>query len=65
MNYDIGINAGKVYKVLSEKGELSLAKLKTETKLEPFALHSAIGWLARENKLHFSAKGKSIIINLK
>ena len=37
----IGSNAGKVWRILNEKGELSM--------FEDVAL--AIGWLARENKI--------------
>ena len=46
-----GENAGKVWEALNTKGPLSETKLLTMTLLDERELQSAIGWLARENKI--------------
>ncbi|MBN1280734.1 MAG: winged helix-turn-helix domain-containing protein [Candidatus Thermoplasmatota archaeon] len=46
-----GLNAGKVWQVLNEKGPLSETKLVNTTLLNEQQLRTAIGWLARENKI--------------
>jgi len=46
-----GENAGKVWEALNCKGPLSETKLLTTTLLDERELQSAIGWLARENKI--------------
>lgn len=47
----IGSNAGKVWRILNEKGELSMFALCHELGLTFEDLALAIGWLARENKI--------------
>ena len=46
-----GTNAGKIYEILNEKGKLQKEKIINLTSLNDKDLHSAIGWLARENKI--------------
>ncbi len=46
-----GINAGKIWTVLDEKGSLNEEDLISTTKLKENDLHIGIGWLARENKI--------------
>ena len=47
----IGSNAGKVWRILYEKGELSMFTLCHELGLTFEDVAIAIGWLARENKI--------------
>ncbi len=47
----IGSNAGKVWRILNEKGELSMFALCHELGLTFEDVALAIGWLARENKI--------------
>ena len=47
----IGLNAGKVWRILNEKGELSMFDLCRELVLTFEDVALAIGWLARENKI--------------
>ena len=47
----IGSNAGKVWRILNEKGELSMFTLCHELGLTFEDVAIAIGWLARENKI--------------
>lgn len=56
--YGIGETAGKIYKVLDQKGEMTLAKLLREVGASEALFNQAIGWLARENNINFSKTGK-------
>ena len=49
----IGLNAGKVWRILNEKGELSMFDLCRELSLTFEDVALAIGWLAREDKIIF------------
>jgi hypothetical protein len=62
--YGIGETAGKIYKVLEKKGEMTLAKLFSEVKSDEALFNQAVGWLARENNINFSKIGKSIKVSL-
>jgi hypothetical protein len=64
MQFEIGEMAGKVWRLLDSKGALSLTEIKSEFLSQDFLVISAIGWLARENKISIAAKGKSFIISL-
>ncbi|HVQ01387.1 MAG TPA: winged helix-turn-helix domain-containing protein [Candidatus Thermoplasmatota archaeon] len=47
-----GRNAGEVWKALSTLGPLPETDLKETTKLQDDEFYTAIGWLARENKIN-------------
>ncbi|MDH7518021.1 MAG: winged helix-turn-helix domain-containing protein [Candidatus Thermoplasmatota archaeon] len=47
----IGTNAGKVWNVLSKQKEADISAIAKLTKLQPKDAYSALGWLARENKI--------------
>ena len=49
----IGFNAGKLYKFIEENREVKLTVLKKTTKMDIKDMYLALGWLARENKIHF------------
>lgn len=53
IKHDIGINAGIIWQLLSEKGTLSLKEIEYFTKFKEPILMLALGWLARENKISF------------
>lgn len=55
-----GTYAGTVWHVLSTKGELSEEKLRSLTALHDEELYTAIGWLARENKICQQPQGYRI-----
>ena len=66
MEYEIGMTAGQVYQFLAPNGPATRAQIKKGVKdAKSEAVDMAIGWLAREDKLKFQAKGKSVIISLK
>lgn len=54
MQNEIGETAGKIWRYLNEKGEVSLNKLKLGIKANDRIFYMGIGWLARENKLKFT-----------
>lgn len=55
----MGLNAGKVWQTLSQKGGMNIESLKMETKLNLWELGLAIGWLMRENKVIFVDRGEA------
>lgn len=61
----IGSAAGKVWRVLAEKGEESLAGLKRAVDLPGDVVLAAVGWLAREDKLEFAMKGRTVVVALR
>ena len=64
-NTRIGSNAGKVWRILNEKGELSMYMLccATSFTFEDAAL--AIGWLAREGKITLRRKDNMAFLSAK
>ncbi|MGB5872692.1 MAG: winged helix-turn-helix domain-containing protein [Bacteroidota bacterium] len=65
MNDEIGNAAGLVWKTLNREGKVTLARLRQRTGLSVELVNRAIGWLAREDKLNFEKKARSITISLK
>ena len=63
-NTRIGLNAGKVWRILNEKGELSLFELCRELGLTFEEVAVAIGWLARENKISFREKDNMLFVKI-
>jgi len=61
----IGRNAGLVWKALNSNGPATIASLKKSQNLSEVEVQRAIGWLAREDKVFFDQKGKSVLIGLK
>lgn len=62
---DIGHTAGKVWKALHTNGEMSVAALKKELTAKDARVDWAIGWLAREGKLHFRKEKNVLKVSLK
>ena len=61
----VGDNAGKIWRLLNDKGELTFTQIKKELKGKNEELYMSIGWLLRENviscreeddKLYYSSK---------
>ena len=50
-NLSIGVNAGKVWHLLNEKGELSTFEMCRELNLTFEEVALALGWLSREDKI--------------
>ena len=63
-NTRIGLNAGKVWRILNEKGELSMFELCRELGLTFEEVAVAIGWVARENKISFREKDNMLFVKI-
>lgn len=48
---EFGKNAGEIWKTLNTLGPLTETRLKETARLQDDAFYSAVGWLARENKI--------------
>ena len=49
---EYGRNAGKIWEALNTNGSLTQTKIIMNTKLNNDEFYSAVGWLARENKIN-------------
>ena len=61
---DIGINAGAIWLLLSDKGKLSLNEIIEFTNYKEYYILLALGWLSRENKISFSDKKGVLYVEL-
>ncbi len=61
----VGETAGEIWKVLSLKGPLSLAKLAKEVDGPRDLIMQGIGWLAREDKVTIEEELRSRVVSLK
>ena len=61
----IGTNAGLVWNALDKLGKMDPKALKKATKLRTDKeLYAAIGWLAKEGKLHFEERDVELYLEL-
>lgn len=51
--HEIGLNAGKIWQLLSNNEKWSYDRLKRESGLRDIELGAALGWLAREDNIEF------------
>ncbi|MDR1552242.1 MAG: winged helix-turn-helix domain-containing protein [Prevotellaceae bacterium] len=61
---DIGINAGVIWRLLSDKGALSIRDIGEFTHCNEMFLFLALGWLAREDKIRFYEKEGALYVKL-
>ena len=52
-----GDNAGRVWAILNEKGPLRQKEIQDKSRLNNIDFHTAVGWLARENKISKDSEG--------
>lgn len=65
MNKDeIGLNAGKIWQLLSNYAKWSYGTLKRKSGLKDKELGAAIGWLARENKIELYQEDDELYVSL-
>ena len=64
LSYEIGENAGKLWKFLNLKGQSDFSTLIKSVELKNEEMFSAIGWLSRENKIKLSYKDKQLLFSL-
>lgn len=65
MSDSIGDVAGKIWEYLNENGSTSATKITKETEISKNEAQRAIGWLAKEDKLIFTMKGRTELLSLK
>jgi len=61
----IGETAGLVWKILSENGPLSMAKLVKAVGGPRDVVMQALGWLAREDKIQIEEDGRTRKVSLR
>ena len=61
----IGSAAGDLWKLLAEQGPIPFRDLAKSLDEDRDLVAMAVGWLARENKLGFKAKGNDLVLALK
>jgi len=65
MIFTIGETAGEIWKLLKEEGPLSISTIQKKVNKSGNIVLMGIGWLAKEDKLLFTPKNRSTLINLK
>ena len=63
--HEIGKAAGDIWQVLHKEGEVTLAKLRKSVPAQEEVFLMALGWLAREDQLDFTRRGRSVRITLR
>ena len=61
---EIGLNAGKVWQLLSDHASWSFNSLKRKSGLKDKELGAAIGWLAREDKIEIHQEEDELYVSL-
>jgi len=61
----IGETAGGVWKLLADRGPLSLAKLAREMDVPRDVVMQAVGWLAREDKVRIEEESRTRVVYLR
>ena len=64
MKKEIISAAGKIWKLLSERGDLNIESLPRLLKIKSVIVYQAIGWLAREDKVKYAKKGDKQFLKL-
>jgi hypothetical protein len=65
LSHEVGITAGKVWHALSSEGPLTMAELKKRVDGQGDLVPLAIGWLAREDKIHIKPDKRTLRVQLK
>lgn len=61
---EIGLNAGKVWQLLSNNQKWTYAQLREESGLSDIDLGAALGWLGREDKIEFEQEEQRLYVFL-
>jgi Winged helix-turn-helix domain (DUF2582) len=65
MEAEIGDAAGRIWQYLDKHGGTSLGHLPHRVRIPPRVTAMAVGWLAREGKLNFVRKGRTMRVELR
>jgi hypothetical protein len=61
----IGEKAGKIWRLIDSKGQVDMSSIVKKTQIKIQDAYSALGWLAREDKIKTNCKNKQIRFQLK
>ncbi|WP_294586147.1 winged helix-turn-helix domain-containing protein [uncultured Bacteroides sp.] len=61
---EIGLNAGKIWQLLSNNAKWDYGTLKKKSGLKDKELGAALGWLAREDKIEMYDEEEELYISL-
>jgi len=65
MQDSIGNAAGQIWRLLANsKDQINITDLPKKTKLPAQTAYQGLGWLAREGKVRYEKRGRSIYISL-
>lgn len=64
MMNDVGVDAGRIWHLLSERGVLSIRKIGEIVNCRESVVFLALGWLARENKVRFLDESGVLYVEL-
>jgi hypothetical protein len=64
MKGTISKTAGKIWRALSQKEEISISQLPNIVKEKAVIVHQALGWLAGEDKIEYHSKGSRTSVSL-
>ncbi len=64
MRDQIGLIAGKVWRTLETKGEVSLPQLPKLLKEKEVAVYQGLGWLACEGKVNYRTEGTRTFVSV-
>ena len=56
LTHEIGANAGRLWRILDIWGEVDFSSIKKLAGIDEKEIFSALGWLARENKINLDEK---------
>ncbi len=65
MKVEIGRLAGEIWRLLTDRGEMSVSGVVSALNTSQSAAYMALGWLAREDKLEFVKKPRGMVVRLK
>lgn len=57
--------AGMIYNYLSDKGEVTITKMKKDLDLFENFAEMGLGWLSREDKIEYTKKMRSVTVKLR
>jgi hypothetical protein len=60
----IGANADTIWQILNKERNVKISDLKKITKMEIKDIYLALGWLAKETKIHFFEKEKEFAVGI-
>ncbi|MCP4725333.1 MAG: hypothetical protein GY863_09870 [bacterium] len=62
MKHLIGETAGRIWQIVSDRGEVNISGLPKILNEKSPIVYQALGWLAREEKIEYHKEGKQTLI---